>query len=90
MKRTVSLGFISVCCAMIVSGIIIAAGIYSSSLTSWTGSRFWYAVFGSETFGYEANLSMNLGPFFIISSIMLVASLLLLVVEYIRSNASPS
>lgn len=76
MKKVVIMGFISICSAIIVSAIIIAAGSYSQTLTSWSGaSRFWYTIFGSSPYEGGVNLSMNLGAIFIIFSILLLVGM---------------
>lgn len=87
MKKTIIGGFISLSSAIIVSAIIIAAGAYSSNLTSWAGtSKFWYAIFGAPTYGNEVNLSMNLGFIFVLSSILLIAGVTLMAYELFRKS----
>jgi hypothetical protein len=86
MKRAIIGGFISLSNAIIISAIIIAAGTYSSSLTSWSGkSKFWYAIFGAPTYG-NVNLSMNLGFIFVLSSILLIAGVALMAYELFRKS----
>jgi hypothetical protein len=88
MKKVLISGIISICSAMIVAAIIISAGVYSTSLTSWSGSRFWYAIFSKRTYmnGIQVNLGMNLGPMFIISSILLLIGMLYLASQLFRTN----
>ncbi len=87
MKRAIIGGFISLSSAIIFSAIIIAAGTYSPSLTSWAGtSRFWYAIFGAPTYGNEVNLSMNLGFVFVIASILLIAGVAVMSYELFRKS----
>ena len=84
MKKVVIMGFISICSAIIVSAIIIAAGSYSQALTSWSGSRFWYAIFGSPSYGGEVNLSMSLGTIFVLFSILLLVGMTFMVIELFK------
>jgi hypothetical protein len=87
MKKTIIGGFISLSSAIIVSAIIIAAGTYSPSLTSWSGtSRFWYAIFGAPTYGNGINLRMSLGFIFVLFSILLVAGVALMAYELFRKS----
>lgn len=76
MKRVIIGGFILLCGAIINAGILIAAGVYSSTLTGWSGaSRFWYAIYGSST------MCMKLGFLFRFSYVLLLVGLLILGVE---------
>lgn len=87
LKRVIIGAFISLCSAIIDAAIIITAGIYSSSLTSWSGkSKFWYAIFGAQRYGNEANLSLNLGELFIIASILFVLGIIIMIIELFNTD----
>ena len=74
MKQVITGGFLALCGAIINAAIIIAAGAYSTALTSWVGFRFWCAIFSRDL-----SQGMGLGIFFIISSILLLVGILLMV-----------
>jgi len=87
LKRVIFGGFISLCSAIIVAAIIISAGIYSSSLTSWSGtSKFWYAIFGAQNYGNEANMSLNLGFLVITASILFILGMIIMIVELFKKD----
>lgn len=86
MKRIIIGGFIALSSAIIDAAIIIAAGVYSSSLTSWSGSKFWYAIFGAPRYGNEANLSLNLGPLFIAASLLFILGIVIMLIELLRKG----
>ena len=57
MKRTVIGGFIMIGGLFTTLTIILMAMMYMPSMTSWTGSQLWYAIFGEKQyhgFGHEA------------------------------------
>jgi hypothetical protein len=79
MKRVIVGGFISLCSAIMLGAMIIAAGAYSSTLTGWSGSsKFWYAIFGSPN---EVEPSMNLGILFVVVSLLFVTGVIIMVKE---------
>lgn len=85
MKRTVIGGILTLCGTITIASIIIAGAIYAPTLNGWSGkSRFWYAIFGSPTYGNQIDSSMNLGFPFIIGIIGLILGILTLGYEYFR------
>lgn len=87
MKRILIGTVISLCSAIIDAAIIISAGIYSISLTSWSGrSKFWYAIFGSQRYGNEANLSLNMGELFIVASALFILGMIILLQELLKKD----
>lgn len=67
--------------------IILAAAIYSSSVTQWTGqSKLWYAIFG---FGVSGQ-SLHLGFPFFIGVLLTIVGLLILGREYINISKNTS
>jgi len=86
MKRTI-IGCMMVSCGvMIVSSIFIAAAIFAPSMTSWSGSKLWFAIFGARQFGNEAVQSLFIGIPFIIGLLMVAAGLLISAVEYVKGD----
>ena len=86
MKRTIIGCTIASCGVIIVSSIFIAAAIFAPSITSWSGSKLWFAIFGSRQFGNEVVQSLFLSIPFIIGSLMVAAGLLMSVVEYVKGD----
>lgn len=74
MKQVITGGFLALCGATINAAIIIAAGAYSTALTSWVGFKFWYAIFSRDL-----SQGMGLGIFFIISSIFILVGIIIMV-----------
>ncbi len=74
MKQVIAGGFIALCGAIINAAIIIAAGAYSTTLNSWVGFKIWYAIFSRDI-----SQGMGLGVFFIISTILILAGILIMV-----------
>ena len=86
MKRTI-IGCMMVSCGvMIVSSIFIAAAIFAPSMTSWSGSKLWFAIFGARQFGNEVVQSLFIGIPFIIGLLMVAAGLLISAVEYVKGD----
>jgi hypothetical protein len=81
MKKTIIGAVLAICGTIITTCIIITASTYCATLTSWTGSKFWYAVFGTPNLVNEVNLSLNLGLPFVFGSIILLMGVIILVVE---------
>lgn len=86
MKRTIIACTIASCGVLIVSSIFISAAVYAPSITAWSGSKFWFAIFGTRRFGNEAVQSLSLSIPFIIGSVMTVIGMLMAVTEYIKGN----
>ena len=87
MKKTIIGAILAVCGTILDTGIILAASVYCTTLNSWTGSKFWYSVFGAPTYGYEANLSLNLGVPFVFGAVILFLGAAVLVMELFHKNA---
>ncbi len=84
MKRILAGGFLSLCGVIMNAAIIMAAGFYSPTLGSWSGSRFWYAIFGTPGFDSGLTDSMGLGFLFVTSLIMLLSGIILILIELIH------
>ncbi|WP_213996140.1 hypothetical protein [Tepidanaerobacter syntrophicus] len=62
--------------------LIMAAAFYAPSITAWSGSKLWYAIFGGKQYGNEVVQSLFLGVPFIIGIILSIIGLVILAVEY--------
>lgn len=82
MKKTIIGSVLMLSGVLIITGIIIAASLYVPSLTSWSGSKLWFAIFGAKQYGNEAVQSLFLGVPFIVGLILFAAGLIILIKEY--------
>jgi hypothetical protein len=85
MKRTVIGGFIMIGGLFTTLTIILMAMMYMPSMTSWTGSQLWYAIFGEKQyhgFGHEAVQSLFLGIPFVVGLLLTILGLVILAMEY--------
>lgn len=86
MKKAI-IGSVFMLSGVIISmSIIIAAAVYLPSITSWSGSKLWYVIFGAEHYRNEVNQSLNLGYLFLIGILLAVAGLIILGKEYYYAN----
>ncbi|WP_313757247.1 hypothetical protein [Tissierella sp.] len=85
-KKTIIGSVIMLSGVIIGMSIIIAAAFYAPSITSWNGSKLWYAIFGSRQYGNEVVQSLFLGIPFIIGIILAIIGLIILTVEYSNKN----
>lgn len=82
MKKTV-IGSVFMLSGIIVTiSVIITAALYVPSITAWSGSKLWYAIFGAKQYGNEVVQSLFLGAPFVIGIILAIIGLIMLVVEY--------
>ena len=87
MKRTIIGGIILLTGTMISLAILIAAASYTPSITTWQGSKFWFAIFGTNDFGNEVVVeSLFLGLPFIMGIILFILGLIILGMEYFRKE----
>ncbi|WP_262173575.1 hypothetical protein [Saccharococcus sp. Marseille-Q5394] len=85
MKRTVIGGFVMIGGIFTTLTIILMAMMYMPSMTSWTGSQLWYAIFGEKQyygFGNEAVQSLFLGFPFVVGLLLTILGLVILAMEY--------
>lgn len=88
MKRTVIGGFIMIGGIFTTLTIILMAVMYMPSMTSWTGSQLWYAIFGEKRrqygigIGGEAVQSLFLGFPFVVGLLLTILGLVILAKEY--------
>ncbi|NEU31233.1 hypothetical protein GN156_10620 [bacterium LRH843] len=82
MKRTVIGGFIMLGGLLTTLTIIVVAATYIPSMTSWSGSKLWYAIFGGKQYGNEVVQSLFLGFPFVVGLLLSILGLVILVMEY--------
>lgn len=86
MKRTI-IGSVFMLSGVIVAmSIIIAAALYLPSISSWSGTKLWYTIFGAKQYGDEVAQSLSLGFPFIIGIILGVIGLVILSAEYFKEE----
>ncbi|MFS0855919.1 hypothetical protein [Paenibacillus taichungensis] len=86
MKKVIIGGILLFTGALISLAIILAAALYVPSITAWSGSKLWYAIFGAKQYGNEVVQSLSLGFPFIVGVILFVIGLIVLVREYFIKN----
>lgn len=69
---------------MICLTIIILAALYSSSINTWRGTKFWFAIFGASDISNAQ--SLFLGIPFVIGLILFFFGLLVLIIEYFNKS----
>lgn len=47
--------------ALISLAVLIAAALYVPNITTWSGTKLWYAIFGAKQYGNEVVQSLSLG-----------------------------
>ena len=82
MKKVIIGGILLFTGSLISLAIILAAALYVPSITTWSGSKLWYAIFGAKQYGNEVVQSLSLGFPFIVGVILFVIGLIVLVSEY--------
>lgn len=85
-KKTVIGGTLVLSGVLVTVGIIATAGIYATNLTSWSGSKLWFAIFGAKQYGNEAIQSLFLGTPFIIGIILAIVGLIIMGKEYFSED----
>ncbi|QOY34683.1 hypothetical protein AWH56_018415 [Anaerobacillus isosaccharinicus] len=82
MKRTVIGGFIMLGGLFTTLTIIVVAATYIPSMTRWSGSQLWYAIFGGKQYGNDTVQSLFLGFPFVVGLLLSILGLVILVMEY--------
>ncbi|HOV79936.1 MAG TPA: hypothetical protein PK728_07475 [Bacillota bacterium] len=85
MKRTIIGGIIMLSGVSTTLSLIIAAAIYVPSITAWSGSKLWFAIFGAKQYGNEVVQSLFLGVPFVIGLVLTVIGLIILLKEYLSN-----
>jgi hypothetical protein len=86
MKRTIIGGAFLLSGTLISLAIIIAAALYMPNITAWSGSKLWFAIFGSRDMGNEVVQSLFLGFPFIVGLILFLLGFVILSVEYFKNE----
>lgn len=86
MKKVVIGGILMLSGVLTVMGIIISAAIYATSITEWSGSKLWYAIFGAKQYGSEVVQSLFLGVPFIIGMALAVTGLIILGIAFFEGE----
>lgn len=82
MKRTIIGGIIMLSGVLTTLSIVIAAAIYVPTITAWSGSKLWFAIFGSKQYGNEVVQSLFLGVPFVIGLMLSGIGFIILMREY--------
>lgn len=82
MKKTIIGGIIMLSGVLTTLSMIITAAIYVPNITTWSGSKLWYAIFGAKQYGSEVVQSLFLGVPFVLGLVLTVIGLIILVKEY--------
>lgn len=82
MKKTMIGSVFMLSGIIITMSIIIAAAVYVPSITSWSGSKLWYAIFGEKPYGSVVGQSLLLGFPFVIGFILGITGLVILLLQY--------
>lgn len=85
LKRTLIGGFLMLGGLITTLTIILAGSIYATSTTAWTGSKWWYAIFGGKQYGDEFVDSLFLVFPFIVGLLMTIFGLFILGNEYYKT-----
>ncbi|MCQ4087059.1 hypothetical protein [Saccharibacillus sp. JS10] len=86
MKKIAIGGILTLAGTWIVGCIFVAAALYVPNMSSWEGTRVWYAIFGGGTYESDLKQSMALGLPFVVGLIMVVGGLVILMIELFRSE----
>ena len=86
MKKTIIGGIIMLSGILSTLSIILVAAIYAPSITSWSGSKLWFAIFGAKKYGNEVIQSLFLGTPFVIGIILAIIGLIILGKEYFNDD----
>lgn len=86
MKRTIIGGIFALCGAIIDTGVLMSAAFYATTLSAWSGSKAWYAIFGGKIYENQADLSLRYGVPFAIGAVLLIAGIAMLIAELLRSG----
>ena len=86
MKKTVIGGIIMLSGVLTTLCIILSAAIYTPNITSWSGSKLWFAIFGAKKYGNEVIQSLFLGTPFVIGIILAIIGLIILGKEYFNDD----
>ena len=84
MKKTIIGSVLTLAGTWITGCIFIAAVLFVPNMSTWDGTRVWYAIFGGGPYEADLKQSMALGLPFAIGILMFAAGILILAIEYFR------
>ncbi|OWR27193.1 hypothetical protein CDO73_23385 [Saccharibacillus sp. O23] len=84
MKKTIIGSVLTLAGTWITSCILVAAVLFVPNMSTWDGTRVWYAIFGGGPYEADLKQSMALGLPFAIGVLMFAAGILILAIEYFR------
>ncbi|MDO3410850.1 hypothetical protein QWJ34_13845 [Saccharibacillus sp. CPCC 101409] len=84
MKKTVIGGVLTLAGAWLTGCIFVAAALFVPNMSTWQGTRLWYAIYGSGTYESVIKQSMALGVPFTAGVLMFALGLVVLGIEYFR------
>ncbi|OWA33622.1 hypothetical protein B9G55_19915 [Saccharibacillus sp. O16] len=86
MKKTIIGSVLTLAGAWITGCIFVAAVLFVPNMSTWNGTRVWYAIFGGGPYEADLKQSMALGLPFAIGVLLFAAGILILTIEYFRSE----
>lgn len=84
MKKIVIGSVLTLAGTWIVGFIFIAAVLFVPNMSSWDGTRVWYAIFGGGPYEADLKQSMALGLPFAIGVLMFASGIVILAIEFFR------
>ncbi|MEJ8302376.1 hypothetical protein [Saccharibacillus sacchari] len=84
MKKVVIGSVLTLAGTWIVGFIFVAAVLFVPNMSSWDGTRVWYAIFGGGPYEADLKQSMALGLPFAIGVLMFAAGIVILAIEFFR------
>ncbi|MEF3306919.1 hypothetical protein [Paenibacillus sp. GYB003] len=86
MKRTIIGGILTFTGCSICLSILIVAALYVPNITSWSGSKLWFAIFGAKRYGNEVVQSLFLGFPFFAGLLLFAVGLVILAIQYFEKE----
>ncbi|NGZ75657.1 hypothetical protein [Saccharibacillus alkalitolerans] len=84
MKKVIIGSVLTLAGTWITGCIFVAAALFVPNLSSWEGTRVWYAIFGSGPYEADLKQSMALGLPFAVGVLMFAFGIVILAVEFFR------
>ncbi|EXG83303.1 hypothetical protein [Saccharibacillus sacchari] len=88
MKKIIIGSVLTLAGTWIVGFIFIAAVLFVPNMSSWDGTRVWYAIFGGGPYEADLKQSMALGLPFAIGVLMFAAGIVILAIEFFRPESN--
>jgi hypothetical protein len=81
-KKTLIGGIFMISGVLTTASVLITAGLFVPTITRWSGSKLWHAIFGAKQYGSQPVQSLFLGFPFIIGVALAVLGFIILAREY--------